>query len=284
MAKNTIYEPLDFATGYSVTDETYTDVGANAFGLGEPSRPFSSLTVSTASGGGGIVLVKDTDYTLEEDTRLTGYASFTIYRSITITNVTYQSGTLYTSYTAAGSYVDGDDIEERINNANPPGSMQMFCGSAQPEGWLFCNGAAISRATYSDLFAAIGVLWGVGDGSTTFNIPNMRGLAPVGYGSQTINGRTKTGPSIGQVLEDQMQKVIGDATFFSRSDGAALFSAGDAFSYSASSVGSGVQVSGSADRGTLTFDSSNSPNARTSSSTSGTTEVNRAGVNYIIKI
>ena len=48
-------------------------------------------------------------------------------------------------------------------------------GSTPPDGWLFCDGSAISRTTYSDLFAKIGTVFGSGDGSTTFNIPDTRG-------------------------------------------------------------------------------------------------------------
>ena len=49
-----------------------------------------------------------------------------------------------------------------------------------PEGWLFCNGAAVSRTTYRRLFDVIGTAYGTGDGSTTFNVPDLRGGLPVG--------------------------------------------------------------------------------------------------------
>lgn len=54
-----------------------------------------------------------------------------------------------------------------------PGFIQPYGGSSVPDGWLACNGAAVSRTTYADLFAAIGTTYGSGDGSTTFNLPNM---------------------------------------------------------------------------------------------------------------
>ncbi len=57
----------------------------------------------------------------------------------------------------------------------PPGAVQAFARATAPTGWLKCNGAAISRATYNKLFAAIGTTFGVGDGSTTFNLPDLRG-------------------------------------------------------------------------------------------------------------
>ena len=52
-----------------------------------------------------------------------------------------------------------------------PGVVKHFAGAAAPTGWLACSGQAVSRATYAALFAAIGTTWGVGDGSTTFNLP-----------------------------------------------------------------------------------------------------------------
>lgn len=57
----------------------------------------------------------------------------------------------------------------------PTGAMWMFAMTSIPDGWLECNGAAVSRSTYSALFSAIGEVWGAGDGSTTFNLPDMRG-------------------------------------------------------------------------------------------------------------
>ncbi len=56
----------------------------------------------------------------------------------------------------------------------PPGTILDFAGSAAPTGYLFCQGQAISRATYSTLFTAIGTTFGVGDGSTTFNLPDTQ--------------------------------------------------------------------------------------------------------------
>lgn len=63
----------------------------------------------------------------------------------------------------------------------PAGSITAFGGSAAPSGWLMCNGSAVSRTTYADLFSAIGTTYGVGNGSTTFNLPNLNGRVPVGF-------------------------------------------------------------------------------------------------------
>ncbi|WP_336081773.1 phage tail protein [Thalassospira sp. CH_XMU1448-2] len=55
------------------------------------------------------------------------------------------------------------------------GSVSAFAMPTAPEGWLVCDGAAISRTEYADLFAAIGTLWGHGDQVSTFNLPDLRG-------------------------------------------------------------------------------------------------------------
>lgn len=62
----------------------------------------------------------------------------------------------------------------------PTGVILPFAGSAAPAGWLLCAGQAVSRTTYAALFTAIGTSYGTGDGSTTFNLPDMRGRMPGG--------------------------------------------------------------------------------------------------------
>jgi hypothetical protein len=57
----------------------------------------------------------------------------------------------------------------------PAGSLVDFAGTFAPSGWIMCDGSAISRATYSTLFLAIGIAYGSGDGSATFNLPDFRG-------------------------------------------------------------------------------------------------------------
>jgi microcystin-dependent protein len=66
-------------------------------------------------------------------------------------------------------------IDTAETSAAPIGTVAMFAGSTAPTNWLQMNGAAVSRTTYADLFAVIGTTYGVGNGSTTFNIPEARG-------------------------------------------------------------------------------------------------------------
>ena len=58
---------------------------------------------------------------------------------------------------------------------NPAGTVQYFANTTAPNGYLECNGQAVSRVAYAELFNAIGTLYGVGDGVTTFNVPDLRG-------------------------------------------------------------------------------------------------------------
>jgi microcystin-dependent protein len=65
----------------------------------------------------------------------------------------------------------------------PIGSITAFGSSTAPGGWINCNGAAISRTDYSALFNVIGTTYGVGNGSTTFNLPQLSGRFPLGNGA-----------------------------------------------------------------------------------------------------
>jgi microcystin-dependent protein len=58
----------------------------------------------------------------------------------------------------------------------PVGTVVSYVGTSAPSGWLLCHGVAVNRTTYAGLFAIISTSWGEGDGSTTFNLPDMRGL------------------------------------------------------------------------------------------------------------
>ena len=68
------------------------------------------------------------------------------------------------------SKLNAQDVFESL----PAGVIIPFAGTSVPTGCLLCNGAAVSRTDYANLFAAIGTLYGAGDGSTTFNLPDAR--------------------------------------------------------------------------------------------------------------
>jgi tail collar domain/collagen triple helix repeat protein len=68
---------------------------------------------------------------------------------------------------------------------DPIGVVVPYAGSTPPTGWLVADGSAVSRTTYADLFQAIGTTYGAGDGSTTFNLPDLRGRVVVSLGSSS---------------------------------------------------------------------------------------------------
>jgi microcystin-dependent protein len=71
-------------------------------------------------------------------------------------------------------------VESGSPSLVPVGAVMPFAGSSAPAGWLLADGAAVSRTTYAALFAAIGATYGAGDGSTTFNLPDLRGRVVAG--------------------------------------------------------------------------------------------------------
>ena len=87
-----------------------------------------------------------------------------------------QATSISSNQIAAGS-VSANNLSPGIFNALcPPGSITAFGGTNIPAGWLLCDGTAVSRLTYPQLFSAIGTAWGYGDNSTTFNLPDCTGL------------------------------------------------------------------------------------------------------------
>ncbi len=84
--------------------------------------------------------------------------------------------------------------------ACPTGTMLPFAGKTVPAGFLLCNGAAISRTTYARLFSVLGTTWGAGDGSTTFNLPNVN--------DRCLEGTTNTA-NVGKYLEAGLPDITG---------------------------------------------------------------------------
>jgi len=80
--------------------------------------------------------------------------------------------------------------------AMPVGGVQWSASASIPTGWLRCDGSAVLRSQYAKLFAEIGVAWGAGNGTTTFNLPDLRGRSPMGVG-------TSPSLSLGGLLGEQ---------------------------------------------------------------------------------
>ena len=83
----------------------------------------------------------------------------------------------------------------------PTGTIVAYGGATAPAGWLLCDATAVSRTTYARLFAVIGTAFGVGDGTTTFNVPDVRDRFPLGKGSNNATlGVTGTAAAASGVI------------------------------------------------------------------------------------
>ncbi len=102
-------------------------------------------------------------------------------------NVFIDYGTERIEIISSGGSITGDTL--------PIGSITAYGKETAPANWLICDGSAVSRTSYADLFAVIGTKYGEGDGSTTFNLPNLKGRVPVGLdgGDTDFNTIGKTG-------------------------------------------------------------------------------------------
>lgn len=145
----------------------------------------------------------------------------------------------------------------------PIGTISSFGGASVPSGYLLCNGQAVSRTTYAELFAVIGTAFGAGDGSTTFNVPDMRESVPKGAGltGHTVGAHLDAdGLAVGEFLDDRIQEHT------------------HGFTHKLSTTINGSHIGGAGD---YVFESlDNAPNTGRSGAT---TEVKSVGVNYIIK-
>jgi microcystin-dependent protein len=115
-----------------------------------------------------------------------------------------------------------------LPGAELSGVIKMWGGATAPQGYLLCQGQAVSRTTYATLFNVIGTQFGVGDGSTTFNIPNLQGNVPVGYKSGDPNFGTM-GDVGGEVthtlIPNEIPPLAGSVPADNNNSGAGTFNA-----------------------------------------------------------
>jgi microcystin-dependent protein len=198
------------------SDTSSVKTGITINSAGSHDHTFTaSLTGSTSTAGQSAALgnyppylVTNAIIKLEDDL----VSSLTPGRGIAITgvgNVTI-TNTGVTSLTAGSGVTlnrtSGDIVISAAGGGGSgdlAGSMKMWAGSAAPDGWQFANGNAVSRTTYAALFSRIGTAYGSGDGSTTFNLPNMVGRVGVGSGpgwDRGIDGSIGDGLPVGTVV------------------------------------------------------------------------------------
>jgi phage-related tail fiber protein len=168
------------------------------------------------------------------------------------------------------------DVGQAIQNSTPAGTVIHVARNSAPSGYVKANGAAVSRTTYAALFAAIGTTFGAGDGATTFNLPDLRGEFIRGWD----DGRgVDSGRAIGTAQLDQMQKITGQTKYTLGSNGGFT----GAFTGVDNAAGTGGGFGSVYAYGSTVFDSSASPNARVSSTTSGETRARNVALLACIK-
>jgi microcystin-dependent protein len=115
---------------------------------------------------------------------------------------TTQAGLLNKLSGLSTDYVGGDNACHALA-AVPTGAVLDFAGSTAPTGFLLCDGSAVSRSTQAALFAVIGTTYGAGDGSTTFNLPDLRSRLSVGVGT----GGGLTARTLGDIGGEETHKL-----------------------------------------------------------------------------
>lgn len=121
------------------------------------------------------------------------------------TNINALGKTEKAASAAVADSVDWKNVSGRpdLSAVIPPGTIIHYAGRTVPSGWLICNGANVSRTDYAALFAAIGTIYGTGDGSTTFGLPNLDG--------RFLEGTTSTS-SVGNYRSAGLPNITGSFT------------------------------------------------------------------------
>lgn len=126
------------------------------------------------------------------------------------------TGSQMKSYVLAAGNVLKAALATAVQNAlTPTGAVIAYAGGTAPSGFLHCDGSAVSRTTYADLFAAIGTAHGTGDGTTTFNLPDYRGRFLRGWSdgqTRDPDRASRTAMATGGATGDNIGSVQTDAT------------------------------------------------------------------------
>ena len=102
----------------------------------------------------------------------------------------------------------------------PSGTVVPYGGTSAPGGWQLCDDTALSRTTYARLFAIIGTAYGTGDGSSTFNVPDLRDRVPLGKGTNNATlGAETTGAAASSVMASATKSGVQTGAGTTGSDG-----------------------------------------------------------------
>jgi len=161
-------------TGASTAVAARTNLGAAASGANSDITSLTGLTtdITVAQGGTG--------------TSTAPVQGGVIYGASTSAMASTAAGTSGQVLTSNGAAAPS-----WTSAATPAGVVQQYAGATAPTGYLLCQGQAVSRTTYAVLFAVVTTTYGAGDGSTTFNVPNLQGKIPVGLNSADLSFDTR---------------------------------------------------------------------------------------------
>lgn len=192
----------DVATGTDTTKALTAFSVAAALGAKAPlaSPAFTGTpTATTATAGDNSTRIATTAFATGA---LASYATLASPAFTGVPTAPTQSAADNSTKIATTAYADRSATNAvAAAPAMPSGAVAHFAMATPPTGWMEANGAAISRATYAALFTAIGTTFGAGDGSTTFNLPDLRGQFVRGFD----NGRgVDTGRTFGSAQADQI--------------------------------------------------------------------------------
>ena len=149
----------------------------------------NSATTATNANTASAIVARDASGNFSAGT-ITAALSGNVTGNVTGTASAIADGTVSTAKIVDGNVTTAKLATVTQQSLLPAGAVMPFAMNSAPAGWLAANGAAVSRSTYAALFAAISTTHGVGDGSTTFNLPDLRGIFVRGSGEQTISGTT----------------------------------------------------------------------------------------------
>jgi microcystin-dependent protein len=178
--------------GYDITDGDYLSLNVGAF----PSYSLFARIYNSPSNVRRLWLQSNLDVNGD----ITG-TSFNL-----ITGLASNTPSVPTRNGTIGTGTDAARNDHAHPSELPAGMLAPYAGATAPSGWLLCDGTAKSRTTYADLFTAIGTTYGTGDGSTTFNLPDLRGRVPVGADGDA--GRLSANDALGQYGGEEKHTLL----------------------------------------------------------------------------
>ncbi len=179
----------------SIRSDLYNNAEWIEYGTGSDVCTYTRVSATSLSMPVDVTNI----YTVNRRVRIVDGTGATLYGRVTSCTYSSPNSTLVFEFDS-GSLGSGNPTSVRhgiISSTNtsapatiPSGSIQMYGGATAPSGFLMCDGTAISRTTYSELFSAISISFGSGDGSSTFNLPNLQSKFPLGKSGSYALGST----------------------------------------------------------------------------------------------